>query len=283
VSGASHPLRHKKPRRREVRTIETRLNSRARLSRNLTLTSVFAGLYAALVVVFAGNSVYPFQVRVADVLMPLAILFGWPAIFGLALGAAIGNLGADALSGFPGLSIGIDIVGGALANLLAGFLAWKIGGLRLRAAGRVCWALGSIALTGVMIIALGPFVFWGWILLLAIIASGLLAYIARRRGWNTEYNISWPLATVVESIVISLVVGSYLGVILPFPESTQAAIVGVLLGSVVAVNLGGTALLGAIAQSGTLKTFRSWGVAVYGTQSEKGRIEEETANPSSWS
>lgn len=245
--------------------VELRRNNRVALSRNLTLASVFAALYAALVVVFAGNSVYPFQVRVADVLMPLAIVFGWPAILGLALGAAIGNLGADALSGFPGMSIGIDIVGGAFANLVAGFLAWKMGGLKLRARGFVCWGLGSLASTGVMIVALGPFLYFGWTILLAIAVSGLLAYSFGRTGWNTQYTIGWQLATIAETAVISLVVGSYLGLILPFPESTQAAITGVLLGSVVAVNLGGNALLGAIARSGSLKVFRSWGVKVHNT------------------
>jgi hypothetical protein len=248
---------------------ETKWNSKGRLTRSLTLTSVFAGLYAALVVVFAGNSVYPFQVRVADVLIPLAIIFGWPAILGLSLGAGIGNLGADAVSGFAPFSIGIDIVGGALANLAAGFLAWRIGSLRLSAAGSVCWALGSLALTGVLVIALGPFMSLEWILLLAVMISGFFAYLTKRGGWNTKYNVTWPLATVVETLVISLVVGSYLGLILPFPESTQAAIAGVLLGSVIAVNLGGNTLLGAIARSGSLKIFRSWGVTVYGTPKQE--------------
>ncbi len=248
---------------------ETKLNSRARLSRRLTLTSVFAALYAALVVVFAGNSVYPFQVRVADALMPTAILFGWPAILGLALGAGIGNLGADALSGFGPFSIGIDIVGGAIANFVAGFLAWKLGTLKLNATGGICWAIGSLALTGVLIIALGPFLSTQWIILLAIVVAGFFAYLTNRGGWKTKYNVSWPLATVAETIAISLIVGSYLGLILPFPESTQAAIGGVLLGSVIAVNLGGTILLGAIARSGTLRTLRSWGVSIYGTSNQE--------------
>ena len=249
--------------------LETKRNSKARLTRNLTLTSVFAALYAALVVVFAGNSVYPFQVRVADILMPTAILFGWPAIIGLALGAGIGNLGADALSGFGPFSIGIDIVGGALANLVAGFFAWKIGSLNLKAAGKACWLLGSLALAGVLWVALGPFLSLEWIIILAIAIVGFFAYLTQRGGWNTRYNVSWPLATVVETIVISLIVGSYLGLILPFPESTQVAIAGVLLGSVIAVNLGGNALLGAIARSGSLRIFKSWGVTVFGTSKQE--------------
>jgi len=55
-------------------------------SRNLALAAVFAALYAALVVAFAPISNLPIQVRIADVLLPLAILFGWPAIVGLGNG-----------------------------------------------------------------------------------------------------------------------------------------------------------------------------------------------------
>ena len=59
--------------------VETALKETARsrtLLRDLTLASVFAALYAVLVVAFAGNSFLPVQLRVADMLMPLVILFG---------------------------------------------------------------------------------------------------------------------------------------------------------------------------------------------------------------
>jgi uncharacterized membrane protein len=68
--------------------------------------------------VLAPISFQVFQVRVADALLPLSILFGWPAIFGLALGAFVANL-------FGPLGP-IDVVGGSLANLLAGYVAWRI-------------------------------------------------------------------------------------------------------------------------------------------------------------
>jgi len=83
-----------------------------------TLTAVFAALYAVGVVVLAPISFEVFQVRVADALLPLSILFGWPAILGLAVGALVANL-------FGGLGP-VDIVGGSLANLLAGYVAWRI-------------------------------------------------------------------------------------------------------------------------------------------------------------
>jgi uncharacterized membrane protein len=84
----------------------------------ITLTAAFAALYAVGVVFLAPISFQIFQVRLADALLPLAIIFGWPAIVGLALGAFVANF-------FGGLGP-VDIIGGAIANLLATFLAWRI-------------------------------------------------------------------------------------------------------------------------------------------------------------
>ncbi len=89
-------------------------------------TAGFAALYAVGVMVLAPISFQVFQVRVADALLPLAILFGWPAILGLSLGAFVANL-------FGGLGP-VDIVGGSIANLVAGYVAWRVatGGGRWR-------------------------------------------------------------------------------------------------------------------------------------------------------
>jgi uncharacterized membrane protein len=89
-------------------------------------TAGFAALYTVGVMVLAPISFQVFQVRVADSLLPLAILFGWPAILGLSLGAFVANL-------FGGLGP-IDIVGGSIANLIAGYVAWRVarGGGRWR-------------------------------------------------------------------------------------------------------------------------------------------------------
>ena len=88
--------------------------------REVSLTAVVAALYAALVIVLAPISYGPIQLRVADCLIPLAALLGWPAVFGVSLGALVGNayyfLGP------------LDVVLGPLANLLAAALI-----LRLRA------------------------------------------------------------------------------------------------------------------------------------------------------
>jgi uncharacterized membrane protein len=89
-----------------------------KVSSTASLAVVFAALYAVGVVVLAPISFFAFQVRVADALLPLSILFGWPAILGLSIGAFVANF-------FGGLGP-VDIVGGAIANFVAGVLAWKV-------------------------------------------------------------------------------------------------------------------------------------------------------------
>ena len=84
----------------------------------IALTAVFASLYAVGVVFLAPISFQIFQVRVADALLPLAMVFGWPAILGLSLGAFVANV-------FGGLGP-IDMIGGAFANFLATLIAWNI-------------------------------------------------------------------------------------------------------------------------------------------------------------
>ncbi len=178
-------------------------------SKNLALAAVFGALYAALVIGFAPISNLPIQVRVADALMPLAILFGWPAILGLGIGTVVGNFAADSITGFPSASIGLDIVGGSLVNLLAGFLAWKIGSRN-------------------------------W----------------RIRNWN----VSWFTATLVETALISVVVGGYLSIVFSIPLALS--ILGILVGEVIAINIGGLVLLNIIGRARSIDLFKSWGLQI---------------------
>jgi len=83
-----------------------------------TFTAVFAAIYAVGVTALAPISFQVFQIRVADALLPLSILFGWPAILGLSLGAFVANL-------FGGLGP-VDVIGGPVANLVAGYVAWRV-------------------------------------------------------------------------------------------------------------------------------------------------------------
>src|ERR1700758_2010411 len=103
--------------------VETRLKetTRSRASiRDLTLASVFAALYAVLVVIFAGNSFLPIKLRVADVLMPLGIIFGWAGALGLGIGALVGNFVGETLLGYSFSSITVDMTFGSMTNIVAG-------------------------------------------------------------------------------------------------------------------------------------------------------------------
>jgi len=79
-----------------------------------------------LVIALASISFELVQVRVADALIPLSIIFGWPTIIGVSIGCAISNV----ISPMP--SIIIDIIFGSIANFTASFSAWKIASLRRR-------------------------------------------------------------------------------------------------------------------------------------------------------
>ena len=151
-----------------------------RRPRQIALAALFAALYAAAVTLLAPISFQVYQVRVADCLLALSILFGPPAIVGLTIGTLIGNLSSP---------FGVvDILGGAMANFVATLLAWKIGKL--------------------------------------------------------TFSGSWLAATAAESIAITLIVGTYLSFLLQVP--LWLGWLGVLIGEVIAINVGGYVLLNAV-------------------------------------
>ncbi|UCF58754.1 MAG: QueT transporter family protein [Candidatus Bathyarchaeota archaeon] len=79
--------------------------------RDLSLTIIFASLYSVMVIVLAPISYGPVQLRVADCLIPLAALFGWPVVVGVTVGCFLSNayiwLGA------------YDVFLGPIANFIA--------------------------------------------------------------------------------------------------------------------------------------------------------------------
>ncbi|UCD45702.1 MAG: QueT transporter family protein [Candidatus Bathyarchaeota archaeon] len=89
-------------------------------TREITLAAIIAALYSALVIVLAPISFGPIQLRVADCLIPLAALLGWPAVYGVSLGAFIGN------AYFMQYTGPLDVVLGALANLVAAALIFRL-------------------------------------------------------------------------------------------------------------------------------------------------------------
>jgi len=66
-------------------------------SRNVVLTAIIAALYAVLVIVFAPISFLLFQVRIADMLIPLSLIYGVPAsnrpIIGMSCGEQLRRFG----------------------------------------------------------------------------------------------------------------------------------------------------------------------------------------------
>ena len=88
-------------------------------TREIAFGSIIAALYAVTVILLAPISFLLFQVRIADALIPLSIIFGSPVIYGVTLGNIVANI-------YGGLGI-IDIIGGSLANLAAAYVGWRIG------------------------------------------------------------------------------------------------------------------------------------------------------------
>ena len=85
-------------------------------SRNVTLTAVFVALYVVINVLQTSSigspTIYgPIQLRIADCLIALAALFGWPVVGGVTFGCLLTNayyfLGAQ------------DVIFGPVANLIA--------------------------------------------------------------------------------------------------------------------------------------------------------------------
>ena len=87
-------------------------------TKNVALTAIFSALYATLVIGFAPLSYGPLQLRIADILIPLTLSFGWPVVLGASIGCFIGNI-------YGQLGV-MDYFLGPLANLLAGTVVYLL-------------------------------------------------------------------------------------------------------------------------------------------------------------
>lgn len=94
-------------------------------TRTIAVSSILAALYVVLVVGLAPISFLPVQVRVADALIPLSMIFGMPAVYGLTIGCALANYISGTI--FFGAASILDIVGGSFANFLACYVGWRLG------------------------------------------------------------------------------------------------------------------------------------------------------------
>ena len=148
-------------------------------ARAVALAAVLAALYAADVIFFAPISFQVVQVRVADILLPLSILFGAPAIAGLTLGVFIGNLAASPFG--P-----VDIIGGTIANFLATALAWAICRRKFKGAWVAAIGVEVAAITLVVGSYLSPLtntplvLSWVYVMAGEVIAVGFGGYILLR-------------------------------------------------------------------------------------------------------
>lgn len=99
-------------------------------SRAVTSTAVFAALYVVINIVqtvtFGNPTIYgPIQLRVADFMIALAVLFGWPLVGGVTMGCLVTN--AYYFIGAP------DVILGPIANLVAAALVMFLRKRRLLA------------------------------------------------------------------------------------------------------------------------------------------------------
>jgi len=157
-------------------------------TKGIAIIVVFAALYAVSVIALPSISFNIYQVRLADALLPLSMIFGIPSAIGLSLGALVANV-------YGGLGL-IDIVGGSIANLIACALSW---------------------------------------------------YISQKKGIIHRF-----FGTFVETMVITIIVGGYLSFIFDVP--LEFGLFGLLVGSIIAINILGFLLEEAIRRSFSIRT-----------------------------
>ncbi len=100
-------------------------------SRDLTLTAVFTALYVVINILesfVSGSPIItfgPIQLRIADALIPLAALFGWPVVGGVTVGCLLTNAYFYVNP--------TDVILGPIANLVAACLIMLLRRYRLPA------------------------------------------------------------------------------------------------------------------------------------------------------
>lgn len=118
-------------------------------SRSVAEVSLFTALYAIGVLMLMPISFGVFQVRVADALIPLSILRGWPVV----LGVTLGNFVANTLGSPFGV---VDVVGGTIANFAASYLAMRVAQLRFKGS----WLIGCTSANILVSLIVGGYLTW---------------------------------------------------------------------------------------------------------------------------
>ena len=126
-------------------------------SRDLSLIAAIGALYAGLVIVQGLSAAATIQLRIADCLIVLCSLLGWPAILGVTLGCFVSNTYTSAT-----LSNGVyDVFLGPLANLIAGTLIYVARKRRLAGCVSGAVAIGLIVGSYVWMIFTPPSAIFG--------------------------------------------------------------------------------------------------------------------------
>ncbi|RLG63942.1 hypothetical protein DRO02_05570 [archaeon] len=142
-------------------------------ARELTITLAFTVVYAVLTVALAPISYGIVQVRVSDALIPLSIIFGFPAVIGVTIGCALANI----ISPVPGL-VFIDIIFGSIANFAASYAAY-----RLRKNEKLACIVATLIVTFIVgtylpiLFSFPIYIGWATIFIGSAISIGMLGYV----------------------------------------------------------------------------------------------------------
>ncbi len=169
-------------------------------AKTVSLTAVFASLYAVLLIFLAPISSGPIQLRVADCLLPLAALFGWPLIWGATLGCLVGN----AVSGIIlGSLIPFDVIFGSLVNFIATIIIFTLKKKKL---------LGCILASIVIGVVVGGYM------------SIFVPFIPQPDifGWSFQPWTAWVISLTLSSLVAVAVFGYILLMALNRPNIIES-------------------------------------------------------------
>jgi uncharacterized membrane protein len=119
-----HPFRLEKPRdwRREenINKTENKTAPKSRRSLLISTAAIYAAMYVVLALVFNPISYGAINLRVANVLIGLVPIIGWPAVLGQTMGVFIANQPAFGDPLGP-----IDLIN-VIPSFIFSFLLWKL-------------------------------------------------------------------------------------------------------------------------------------------------------------
>jgi uncharacterized membrane protein len=153
-------------------------------TRDFTRIAMIAAVYTALTLALAPFSFGKMQVRIAEALTILPLLYK-PAIWGVTLGCFLANL-IGAMNGFNALGL-LDCVVGTAATLGAAWCTWRLRGVRIHG-----FPLLSVLMPAVwnfvfvgaelgFLCPIGGSILYGWLISGAWVALG--ETIAGLAGW----------------------------------------------------------------------------------------------------